>query len=108
MKAWRRGLRGDGGGGNSAVVVGTGEVVVVGGTTGTPPLVVAVSPGAVAPVPVVPREVAAVADEGAAPCVPPPCDERTTAVTAPAPATTAIPTASRSFLTWREATLARA
>jgi hypothetical protein len=95
------------------VVVGTGEVVVVGGTTGTPDVVVPpVPPGPVVAVVgtvglVVAWTVPGAVVGGAFAALLPPCEEMTTAATTPAPATTATPTASRSFLTGQEATLAR-
>jgi hypothetical protein len=113
MNPCSRGPLGAGGGGSFAVVVGTGDVVVVGGTTGTPEDVdvppVAVVP-VVAVVGTVPLDVAGTVlpAVGCAFVVAPPvCDEITTAATAPAAAAAATPTATRSFLTRQEATLAR-
>jgi hypothetical protein len=110
MNECNRGPRGGGGAGSAAVVVGTGEVVVPGGTTGRPPVV---DPGTVVPTVGLVPPVDACTEPGivdGAAWVPlvPPCEEATTAAIAPAPATTAIPAASKAFFTWPEATLARA
>jgi len=81
------------------VVAGTGEVVVPSGG-GEPGTVVVPDPvGAVVPPGLV--------DDAGRALLPWSCDETTTAVIAPAPATTATPAASMPFLTESQATLAR-
>ena len=101
VKTFSRSLCGPGGGGISEVVAGTGEVAVIGGG-GTPPVVVPLEDVAWvdALVPVV------FPVEGPGSELIPPPEDKITAASAPAPASTATAAMSQSFLTGREATLA--
>ena len=83
------------------MVAGTGEVAVPSGGGEDGSVVVPELPATV-----VPPELEGADDAGRA-VLPPSREETTTAVIAPAPATTATPAASMPFLTGSQATLAR-